>query len=326
MIMIAGFQWMTAAGNASAIGQAKSRISSSLIGLLLAIGAYSLLNFVNPSLVNLRTLGLGDDIERIDLNISKKTCNSDGHIIYEWNNHHCFGIPHDDFSEQFFPVSDFVNYSSLQSNFKYSNLVVDIGISALYRERCNVSENFKGFFYGQRRISCNNVQSFTFPGGWSAWAYTWGLASTVNSSINPEENFYGYIKDNVAGIMVKAECDASDSLTGIRVWVANKTAGEASAFIKNIEVSSDESCIICCKTSDRSSPPHPYEYESGFQCGMGEDYQVALDYCDAYFQGLDLINCSLLVTNKNICDIFEKRLGICQWNSVTKICDNKIPN
>ena len=76
MIMVAGFQWMTAAGNASTIGQAKSRISSSLIGLLLVIGAYSILNFINPSLVHLRTLDLGD-IDRVDLNVGKKVCTDD---------------------------------------------------------------------------------------------------------------------------------------------------------------------------------------------------------------------------------------------------------
>jgi len=96
MIMIAGFQWMTAAGNASAIGQAKSRISSSLIGLLLAIGAYSLLNFVNPSLVHLRTLDLGDNIEYVPLNTYNKLCTSDGYIMYWYDYWHCFDLYEDD--------------------------------------------------------------------------------------------------------------------------------------------------------------------------------------------------------------------------------------
>ncbi len=60
MIMVAGFQWMTAGGSGSAITKAKGRITQALIGLLLGIGAYTLLNFINPSLVNLRDIKLGN--------------------------------------------------------------------------------------------------------------------------------------------------------------------------------------------------------------------------------------------------------------------------
>ncbi len=58
MIMIAGFRWMTAGGSAPLISQAKDQITSSLIGLLIAIGSYALLNFINPSLVRFRSLDL----------------------------------------------------------------------------------------------------------------------------------------------------------------------------------------------------------------------------------------------------------------------------
>jgi len=56
MIMIAGFRWMTAAGSAPQITQAKDQINSALIGLILAIGAYSLLSFLNPALVRFKNL------------------------------------------------------------------------------------------------------------------------------------------------------------------------------------------------------------------------------------------------------------------------------
>ncbi|MFA6146478.1 MAG: pilin [Patescibacteria group bacterium] len=56
MIMIAGFRWMTAAGSAPQITQAKDQINSALIGLVLAIGAYSLLSFLNPALVRFKSL------------------------------------------------------------------------------------------------------------------------------------------------------------------------------------------------------------------------------------------------------------------------------
>lgn len=58
MIMVAGFRWMTAGGSAPLVSQAKDQITSSLIGLLIAIGSYALLNFINPSLVRFKSLDL----------------------------------------------------------------------------------------------------------------------------------------------------------------------------------------------------------------------------------------------------------------------------
>ncbi len=63
MIMYAGFKWMMAGGNASSITKARDQIISALIGLVLAIGSYTLLNFINPSLVNLRNLSI-DPVKR----------------------------------------------------------------------------------------------------------------------------------------------------------------------------------------------------------------------------------------------------------------------
>ena len=59
MIMVAGFQWMLAAGSAPQVSQAKDRMFSALIGLILALGAYTLLNFLNPALVRFRELSPG---------------------------------------------------------------------------------------------------------------------------------------------------------------------------------------------------------------------------------------------------------------------------
>ncbi len=58
MIMIAGGRWIIAGGNASTIKQAKDQIIGALIGLLIGFGSYAILNFINPSLVNLNSLNL----------------------------------------------------------------------------------------------------------------------------------------------------------------------------------------------------------------------------------------------------------------------------
>jgi len=58
MFMVAGLQWMMAGGNASTITKAKERMKSSLIGLVLVLGAQLILNFVNPALTVFESLDL----------------------------------------------------------------------------------------------------------------------------------------------------------------------------------------------------------------------------------------------------------------------------
>ncbi len=52
MIMIAGLRWMTAGGNAAIIGQAKNMITTTVVGVLLLLGSYVLLNTINPDLLH----------------------------------------------------------------------------------------------------------------------------------------------------------------------------------------------------------------------------------------------------------------------------------
>jgi hypothetical protein len=54
MIIIAGMQWITSAGNSDAINSAKKRIAGALIGLFIGYMSYFILNTINPALVNLR--------------------------------------------------------------------------------------------------------------------------------------------------------------------------------------------------------------------------------------------------------------------------------
>jgi hypothetical protein len=54
MIMFAGIRWITAAGNSSQIEGAKSTMNGALIGLVLTLTSYVLLQVINPELVRLR--------------------------------------------------------------------------------------------------------------------------------------------------------------------------------------------------------------------------------------------------------------------------------
>jgi hypothetical protein len=55
MLMAGGLIWLTSGGSQEKIGKAKDIIAGSVIGLFLLLGAYTILNMVNPKLVNLNT-------------------------------------------------------------------------------------------------------------------------------------------------------------------------------------------------------------------------------------------------------------------------------
>ena len=74
MIMVSGLQWMLAAGSAPQINAAKDRISSALIGLVLALGAYFILDFINPQAVSFKNLS-PNTINKVEL---PKSCDING--------------------------------------------------------------------------------------------------------------------------------------------------------------------------------------------------------------------------------------------------------
>lgn len=59
MLVWGGFRWLTSAGNPAAISDAKDRIFSALLGLLIILASYLILKVINPELLmlNLRPLG-----------------------------------------------------------------------------------------------------------------------------------------------------------------------------------------------------------------------------------------------------------------------------
>lgn len=54
MVMYGGYRWIAAAGNASRIQGAKETMSGAIIGLVLALTSFLLLNLINPQLVRVR--------------------------------------------------------------------------------------------------------------------------------------------------------------------------------------------------------------------------------------------------------------------------------
>ncbi|USN53686.1 MAG: transglycosylase SLT domain-containing protein [Candidatus Nomurabacteria bacterium] len=58
MTMYAGIQWLTAAGNTSQIENAKSTMNGALVGLVLTLTSYIILQAINPALVTLQDLSI----------------------------------------------------------------------------------------------------------------------------------------------------------------------------------------------------------------------------------------------------------------------------
>ncbi len=77
VIMIAGFQWVAAAGNQSKIGEAKERITGAIIGLVLALSSYMLLNIINPKLVEIQDLS-----ELVPITAMGTYCMLDQYVSY----------------------------------------------------------------------------------------------------------------------------------------------------------------------------------------------------------------------------------------------------
>lgn len=62
MIVLGGIFYITSAGNPAAISSAKDRIKAALIGLLIAVSSYLIINAINPKLL---TLDFSESIKSI---------------------------------------------------------------------------------------------------------------------------------------------------------------------------------------------------------------------------------------------------------------------
>ena len=55
MLVWGGIQWMTSTGNPTAIGDAQDRIKKALLGLLLVLASFLIIQIINPELTILRS-------------------------------------------------------------------------------------------------------------------------------------------------------------------------------------------------------------------------------------------------------------------------------
>lgn len=55
-MIVGGFQYLTAGGDASKIGAAKTRMTNAFMGMILALGAFTILRTINPDLLTMKSL------------------------------------------------------------------------------------------------------------------------------------------------------------------------------------------------------------------------------------------------------------------------------
>jgi len=317
MIMIAGFQWMTAAGNASAIGQARSRISSSLIGLLLAVGAYSLLNFVNPSLVHLRPLDIGN-IDYVDLNISETRCDG-GVKAYAWLNYYnCFDLHDDELDVKNYQAMNDMGIDEVIKESDIRSVEITLGRREDYvsARECDVANNFAAFekLDGVKKrfsIDSDSECQSDFDNFWSACLCSGG----VNKDKDPSVDFLKYIKERQVGIRAEAQFNANNEFTGLKIQGASKDS-HASAFFSEVVVDTYLFCLFCCKKGNDASSVH---FNGSETCSgeflIGYTKVNPNECCDK----LAGTNCVGL--DQWECSGAETFCSKCHWNSVESKCE-----
>jgi len=58
-LILGGFEWMTSAGDPSKVSSAKERMSSAMLGLIIILASYLILQVINPELTTLNLPDLG---------------------------------------------------------------------------------------------------------------------------------------------------------------------------------------------------------------------------------------------------------------------------
>lgn len=95
VLMGGGVIWLTSGGSESRVGQAKELIFGSITGLAILVGAWVLLNTINPDLVNFKPSSvlpieeIANNAISCDTTMSSSTCNTIAFCI--WKDNKCVG-------------------------------------------------------------------------------------------------------------------------------------------------------------------------------------------------------------------------------------------
>lgn len=229
MIMVAGFQWMTSAGNAPKITQAKGRITSALIGIGIALGSYFILNFINPSLVTFRSLSL-EEVKRVD----KEAC-INGYWVYGINKSRCW----EEFSncEALYDIGipGYIRDKSLKEE-EITTIKAVLAVSA-DAGNCNIAGDSKGIV---KTITMNQSTE------WEAMIYK-GCSSEYGDVPVEDWNSCGnacklVLPTGVRAMMKAIFTNGNGYFSRIALELSEDGAGKAAGYWEDIEIFTNKSC------------------------------------------------------------------------------------
>ncbi len=78
VMMVGGFLWLTAGGNAGQITEAQNWIKASVVGLVIALSSYVILDQISPALVFLKpiTVGMVQPLSQVEQQYAQTSCSS----------------------------------------------------------------------------------------------------------------------------------------------------------------------------------------------------------------------------------------------------------
>ncbi len=197
-IVIAGFEFLISAGNETLITEAKDRIRSAILGILLLMAVFILVKAINPELVNLRTTTLTNLV--MLPNGTYQVRPVQGQLGLSPNNHNLLGIPYvmadneddDDICEN---VDDCITYGLMEywvaplENSDLSDDDISVKPSSFIHRKCDAD-------------SADNVDSYEYEG------------SVETFQLYPQKN---YIESS--GVRsVDLECGGVISLDGVQSY------------------------------------------------------------------------------------------------------------
>lgn len=244
MIMVGGFQWMTSAGNAPKIAQARERIISALIGMALALGSYAILNFINPSLVSFKSLNLTNVTPAAETEIEggyESSCLGQYYSIqYDYASLQCY--IDDDCKE-----IDVSLPSAFPSNLKMEEIeYIKVTLGAEDNAQQCSSGNLPYINYGDLKLTSDND-----------WLGVVEDDSEGNNSFNCDVD-NGGAASKIRACFSGEDCTSNNQsyspsagsvLTGFRLIMSDASSSDATFYYTNFYISTNRECEQICTLS-----------------------------------------------------------------------------
>jgi len=258
MIMVGGFMWLTAGGSSQKVNLAKKRINSAIIGLVLALSSYLLLNFINPELVSFRSLTLTNIATKNQITV--EDCSSTGFQRFTSEKYFCFSIDHDSEESIIYYARDLGITRNVKDE-DIGEISIVLGVDTNHQEDCDKENDYEGI---------DERDDFQLSDPFSNDSFVCLMDGVTDECEYCEEFSNSHSQDpycaNSSGIKIRPIFNNQDFLQGFEVNYANRTPGKASAFFTNLILRTKIPCSICC-VDDSSNEAN---FNGLANCGEGE--------------------------------------------------------